>query len=235
MRINQRERLARNEIRKMLPLNKDDVAAIEAIAARAYPAVQPILPDLLKWIRQDSWPVAKPIREFLFTIGPRLAPQVREALGSQDDSLKAVVLRRIVGEWPGDDVRGLSDQLFLIATDGQFWGADLLALRLLARHRIGDPAWIAGWLEFKRRHHEARLSRSRRFCRYSLIVELTDLRSTWRPRASLTRRSSRATTSLWRAVYLVARRTSRTGGTCDRGGWRDAGQTADTDPERLEH
>ena len=142
----------------MLPLNKDDVAAIEAIAARGYPAVQPILPDLLKWIRQDSWPVAKPILEFLVTIGPRLAPQVREALGSQDGSLKAVVLRQIVSEWPGDDVRGLSDQLFLIATDGQSWGADLLALRLLARHRIGDPAWIAGWLEFKRRHHEARLS-----------------------------------------------------------------------------
>ena len=158
VRIDQRERLLRKEIRKLLPVNKDDVAAIEAITARGYPAVQPILRDLLKWIRQDSWPVAKPVREFLVTIGPRLAPQVREALGSHDGSLKAVVLRQIVSEWPGDNVRSLSDQLFLIATDGQSWGADLLALRLLAKHGIGDPAWIAGWLEFKRRHHEERLS-----------------------------------------------------------------------------
>src|SRR5262245_1730421 len=158
MRIDQRERLLRRELRKLLPVNKDDVGAIEAIAARGYPAVQPILLDLFKWIRQDSWPVAKPVREFLVVIGPRLAPEVRHVLTSRDDGLRAVVLRQIVSDWPSDDVRGLSDRLFMIATDGQSWGADLLALRLLAQHGIGDAKWITGWLEFKREHHEKRLS-----------------------------------------------------------------------------
>jgi hypothetical protein len=158
VRIHQPERLLRKELRKLLPANKDDTAAIEAIAARGYPAVQPILLDLLKWIRQESWPVAKAASDFLVTLGPRLAPQVREALGSRDVSLKAAVLRQIVSGWPIEDVRGLSDQLFLIATDGQSWGADLLALRLLAQHRIGDPEWVTGWLEFKREYHQMRLS-----------------------------------------------------------------------------
>ena len=158
MRIDQRQRLLRKELRKLLPVNKDDVAAIEAITAHGYPAVQPILLDLLKWIRDESWPVAKPACEFLVRIGPQLAPQVRKVLGSRDDPWKAVVLRQIVSGWASDDVRGLSDQLFLIATDGQSWGADLLALRLLAQHGIGDPEWITGWLEFKREHHVKRLS-----------------------------------------------------------------------------
>jgi len=158
VRIGQRERLLRKELRKLLPVNKDDVAAIEAITSHGYPAVQPILLDLLKWIRDGSWPVAKPACEFLVTIGPRLAPQVREVLGSRDDLWKAAVLRQIVSEWSSDDVRGLSDQLFLIATHGQSWGADLLALRLLALHGIGDREWITAWLEFKREHHEKRLS-----------------------------------------------------------------------------
>jgi uncharacterized protein DUF5071 len=158
VRIDQPERLLRKQLRKLLPVNKDDLPAIEAITARGYPAVQPILLDLLKWIRDESWPVAKPTREFLATIGPRLAPQVREILGSRSDSLKAQVLQQIVSEWPTEAVRGLSDQLFLIATDGQSWGADLLALRLLAQHRIGDPEWITGWLQFKREHHQKRLS-----------------------------------------------------------------------------
>ena len=83
---------------------------------------------------------------------------MQEALGSRDDQLKAAVLRRIVSEWSSDDVRGLSSRLFLIATDGQSWGADLLALRLLAQHHIGDPEWIAGWLEFKKEYHEQRLA-----------------------------------------------------------------------------
>ena len=158
MRIDEPQRLLRKELRKLLPANKDDVAAIRVIVARGYPAVQPILLDLFKWIRDDSWPVAKPACEFLVSIGPRLAPEVLEVLGSRDDALKAVVLGQIVSDWPADDINSLSPQLFLIATDGQSWGADLLALRLLARHGIGDPEWIAGWLEFKRKHHDKRLA-----------------------------------------------------------------------------
>jgi hypothetical protein len=158
MRLDPKQRLLRKQLRKLLPSNKDDVTAIEAIAAHGYPAVEPILLDLLKWSRVDSWPVSKPACQFLVSIGPRLAPQVSDVLGSRDDVLKAVVLREIVSGWPSDDVRALSPQLFLTATDGQSWGADLLALRLLAQHGIGDPEWIAGWLEFKHEHHERRLA-----------------------------------------------------------------------------
>ncbi|HSB14440.1 MAG TPA: DUF5071 domain-containing protein [Bryobacteraceae bacterium] len=158
MRIEHKQRLLRKELRKLLPSNKEDVTAIEAIAAHGYPAVDPILLDLLKWIRVEWWPVSKPACQFLVSIGPRLAPQVSEVLGSRDDLWKAVVLREIVSGWPTEDVRALSSHLFLIATDGQSWGADLLALRLLAQHGIAESDWIAGWLEFKREHHEKRLA-----------------------------------------------------------------------------
>jgi hypothetical protein len=158
VRDDQRARLRRKELNKLLPTNKDDLAAVEALVRSGYPAVQPLLYDLLKWIRVESWPVAKPICDFLVTIGPALAPEVGKVLASRDDLWKAVVLRNIVRDWPADMIRQLSPQLFMIATDGQSWGADLLALRLLARHRIGDLQWIAGWLEFKRDHHRARLA-----------------------------------------------------------------------------
>jgi hypothetical protein len=157
MRLDQQQRLLRKELRKLLPANQDDVAAVEAIAARGYPAVEPILLDLLKWARHDYWPVAKPAREFLASLGGQLAPQVDEALGSSDAGMKNAALQ-IVSQWPRDDVRGLSGRLLLIATDGQSWGADLLALRLCAQHGIGDPEWIAGWLAFKREYHERRLA-----------------------------------------------------------------------------
>jgi hypothetical protein len=158
VRLDQRQRLLRKELRKLLPANQDDVAAIEAIAARGYPAMEPILLDLLKWTRHDHWPVAKPAREFLASLGGQLAPEVHEALGSSDAALKAAVLRHVVSQWSSDDVHGVSSRLFMIATDGQSWGADLLALRLLAQHGIGDPEWIAGWLGFKREYHERRLA-----------------------------------------------------------------------------
>ena len=157
MRLDQPQRLLRKELRKLLPANQDDVAAIEAIVARGYPAVEPILLNLLKWTRQDQWPVAQPAREFLASLGGQLAPEVHEALGSSDSGMKWAALK-IVSEWPSDDVRGVSSRLLLIATDGQSWGADLLALRLCAQHGIGDPEWIAGWLGFKRDPPERRLA-----------------------------------------------------------------------------
>ena len=157
MRHDQQQRRLRNELRKLLPANQADVAAIEVIAARGYPAVEPILFDLLKWTRSDYWPVAKPARTFLASLGGQLAPQVHEALASSDTGMKWAALR-IVSDWPGDDVRAVSSQLLLVATKGQSWGADLLALRLCAQHGIGDPEWIAGWLTFKREYHERRLA-----------------------------------------------------------------------------
>jgi len=152
------ERRRRKGLRSVVPSGKDDLAAVERLTALGYPAVQPVLFDVMKWIRQTSWPVAKPVLEFLVSIGPAIVPEVQKVLGSRDDFWKAAVLRDIVSGWPAKEIGHLSPQLFMIATDGQSWGADLLALRLLARHRIGDGQWIAAWLEFKEQHHRARLA-----------------------------------------------------------------------------
>lgn len=158
MRGNAADRRRLKELRKLLPADKDDVAAVAELARVGYPGVQPLLHDLLKWIRVESWPVAKPVTDLLIAMGPAIAPDVSRVLASRDDPWKAVVLRQIVAGWPADAIKQLSPQLFMLATHGQSWGADLLALHLLARHGIGDATWIAGWLALKREHHEARLA-----------------------------------------------------------------------------
>ncbi len=158
MRGDQRLRARQKELRGLLPKDKDDLGAVARLAGSGYLALQPIVYDLLKWIRVESWPVAKPVSDFLVGMGPVLAPEVGKVLASRDDLWRAAVLRNIVRDWPADQIRNLAPQLFMIATDGQSWGADLLALRLLAQHGIGDPEWIAGWLEFKSDHHRGRLA-----------------------------------------------------------------------------
>lgn len=158
VRVSPLERHQRKELKGVVPADKNDLAAVAELRRLGYPTVQPVLYDVMKWIRQGSWPVARPVLEFLVSIGPALAPEVHKVLASRDDGWKAVVLREIVGDWPAKPIQQLSSQLFVIATDGQSWGADLLALRLLARHHIGDAEWIAGWLEFKEQHHRARLA-----------------------------------------------------------------------------
>ena len=157
MRADQTDRSRLKELRKSLPASKDDVSAVAGLARMGFPAVQPLVPDLLKWTRDGSWPVAKPITNLLVAIGPALVGDLNAALGSRDNRLRTAALR-IAAELPASAIGQLSARLFMVATDGQSWGADLLALELLARHGIGDDTWIEGWLEFKREYHEARLA-----------------------------------------------------------------------------
>jgi hypothetical protein len=120
--------------------------------------VDPILPDILKWIRQSDWPVANPLAAFLVTLGPSLMPHLHKIFSSpKDEEWKAQILRVIVRHWPSQHVAELASYLTMLATHGQSWGVDLQALELLARHGLAEPEWIASWLDFKRDFHQRQL------------------------------------------------------------------------------
>lgn len=78
-------RLTRAQLLELLPRDKHDVAAVERLSALGYPAVEPVLPELLEWIQDINWPVARVIAPFLAGIGRPLAPQVRPVLRSSDE------------------------------------------------------------------------------------------------------------------------------------------------------
>ena len=156
MRADPTNRVKLKELRKCLPASRNDLSAV-AVLARMGAAVQPLVPDLLKWTRDESWPVAKPVTDLLVGLGSAIVGELNGALGSRDSTLRIAALR-IASKLPANGLRQLSSRLFMIATDGQSWGADLLALQLLARHEIADDAWIEAWLDFKREYHDARLA-----------------------------------------------------------------------------
>lgn len=154
MRNDFQSRSVRRELRQLLPSNKDDVAAVDSLIALGYPSIEPILPDVLKWIRQPDWPVAPPLSKFLLSLGPSLLPHIHKIFSSpRDDAWKAEILRTIVQYWPREHVAELKSYLAMLATHGNSWGVDLIALRLLARHQLVDRNWIADWLEFKSKFH----------------------------------------------------------------------------------
>lgn len=49
-----------------------------------YPAVDPVLYELLEWIQDLNWPVAGELFPFLSTIGEPLAPHIRRVFASDD-------------------------------------------------------------------------------------------------------------------------------------------------------
>jgi Domain of unknown function (DUF5071) len=158
MRDDFQTRNVRRELRKLLPSNKDDLGAVDSLIARGYPSIEPILPDVLKWIRQPDWPVAGPLSKFLLSLGPSLLPHIHKIFSSpRDEAWKAEILRTIVQYWPKEHVAEVKSYLTMLATHGQSWGVDLISLRLLARHQLVDRDWIAGWLDFKSEFHREQL------------------------------------------------------------------------------
>lgn len=157
MRDDFRLRQLRRDLRECLPRDKSDVDAVPKLVALGYPAVEPILLDLLKWIRQCEWPVSQPIADFLAQIGTPLTPYLEHVFRSHDESWAARVITGILECWPATAIAPLIPYISQQAIHAQ-WGRDLEAMRLLARHRLVDFAWASALLASKQRFHEEQLA-----------------------------------------------------------------------------
>ena len=86
------------------------------IAEAGYPAIAPILDDLMQWTADPNWPVAPPLIDYLATLGAPMIEPIRRILNGGDDGHKFVCLRGMVRELPlsarialRDDLRRLAD------------------------------------------------------------------------------------------------------------------------------
>jgi hypothetical protein len=135
MRDDYRLRQLRRDLRKSLPQRHDDLDALPRLVAVGYPAVEPVLFDLLKWIRQPEWPVAKPVVDFLREIGAPLRPAIEQMFRTEDRAWAAQAIREILEHWPVEALQPLFAQLEQQAIHAHF-GYDLEALSLLVRKRL---------------------------------------------------------------------------------------------------
>ena len=121
----------------LLPRDKFDVGSVRAIAAAGYPAIAPILDDLVDWTADGNWPVAQPLADFLITLGEPLAAPVSRVLRGTDGSHKENCIRLVVSRLPTDVLGKLEDDLRRLAErpseDERREEADVAALDALTR------------------------------------------------------------------------------------------------------
>jgi hypothetical protein len=94
----------------LMPCSKTETDKASKLVALGYPAVEPVMGEILEWVEDANWPVATVFLPFLARIGAPIVPHVRYVLKSQDEQWKRVVLDHIVGE-SGDLAHGLSVDL----------------------------------------------------------------------------------------------------------------------------
>src|SRR5262245_23025829 len=125
-------------LKRLLPRDKHDVEAARALVALGYPAVAPILTQMLEWLKVSGSPVALMMGEFFVALGMDGVPVVQKALSSRYNLLKYAVITHIVVRWPAEAIAALKPQLHSLVTDSGLNGTDLIALRLLAEHQLAD-------------------------------------------------------------------------------------------------
>jgi Domain of unknown function (DUF5071) len=136
-------------LKRLLPRDKNDVEGARALVALGYPTVEPVLTQMLEWLKTSGSPVEMVMREFFVSLGINGVPVVQKALGSRHDLLKYSVVTHIVVRWPVAAVAALKTQLQSLATGSGGSGTDLIALRLLVEHQLADRAWLKAWAQFK--------------------------------------------------------------------------------------
>jgi Domain of unknown function (DUF5071) len=85
---------------EMLPVSKHDTDKAAKLGALGYPAVEPVLPQILKWLKDMNWPVAMVLKPLVAGIGAPLAPYLRDVFATDDDIWKYWILEVVVGRSP---------------------------------------------------------------------------------------------------------------------------------------
>ena len=104
-----------SDLQDLLPRHKSDCDRAKTIISLGYPAVVPVLRELLEWLQDGNWPVSHSIGDFLASIGAPIVPLIREVLEGNDDIWKYWCIDRVIMRFALVDVEQLRPDLERLA------------------------------------------------------------------------------------------------------------------------
>jgi Domain of unknown function (DUF5071) len=112
------------------PGSKAQTGSGDRAVSAGWPAVEPVLAELVGWCFDGNWPVAHILAPFLASLGTEVAPVIRGVLDGDDDTAKYFVLCDIVGAMQPEGRAALVDRSNACAS-----------VRRVARSRKRSPIW----------------------------------------------------------------------------------------------
>ena len=87
----------RENLLKLVPKHKFDLANAEELINIGYPEVEPVLPEIIEWVFDGNWPVARCLQNFLEQLGKPAAPYLKRIFDGDYESAKHSILTGVVG------------------------------------------------------------------------------------------------------------------------------------------
>lgn len=79
-------------IQDLIPVHKGDDRGIEHLKKRSFEEIQPIVPELLKWLQDVNWTIASDIAEILHPFVNRMVPEIIDIMKTDDGIWKYWIL-----------------------------------------------------------------------------------------------------------------------------------------------
>ncbi len=79
-------------MKNLLPKDKGDVESVERLKKFTFSELEPSIPELLTWLQDYNWPVAKPMAELLEPHTENLSPHLLKILRGTDGIWKYWIL-----------------------------------------------------------------------------------------------------------------------------------------------
>ena len=112
----------------------------------------PVVPEMLRQLKNLDSPVAEIYSGFFAQHGERYVAEIDELLGrSTMPEAKWLIVSKILPSWSTTTLGRLEGTLGFLLTAPDFFGTDLWCIRLLARHALLDRTSLEQWLDFKRK------------------------------------------------------------------------------------
>ena len=103
------------ELHRLLPRHRSDFDNARALVALGYPAVAPVLKELLTWLQDGNWPITRLVGDFFLTIPEAIAPLVQDVLAGDDLQWKYWCIVRLIGQMPPTVAIQFRDELTRLA------------------------------------------------------------------------------------------------------------------------
>ncbi|AYN03199.1 DUF5071 domain-containing protein [Flavobacterium sp. 140616W15] len=72
----------------LIPKDKHDIERAENLKNYSYSELKSIIPELLEWLQDCNWPVAKPVSEYLGSINGDISKEILDIFETNDDVWK---------------------------------------------------------------------------------------------------------------------------------------------------
>lgn len=146
--------MKRDELLLLLPSSGKDIVGAERLLCLGYPALAPVVPEMIRFLRIYKSPVASLFCQFFVENQDVLCSRLGTLLAkAREPCVRYVLLTEVMARWRPENIRAIHDRLCSVAATMtyDFHQTDLIALGMLIEHGLSIEQFRGNWLESSER------------------------------------------------------------------------------------